>query len=106
MERWPIYRVRIAYTEPAFQQRLASAPEFYTIDYVVRDATTPEEAVRAALLEWDHCSANSRVGWGRFIDTITVHRRNGPSTDGWEIGCSGAGSLPARPSRSSQLIDK
>jgi hypothetical protein len=38
MDRWPIYRVRIVYTEPAFQARLATAPDFYTIDYLIRDA--------------------------------------------------------------------
>lgn len=88
MEHGPIYRVRIVYTEPAFQARLDSAPEFYSIDYLIRDAESPEEAVGAAMREWDHCSATSRVGWGRFLESITVHRQTGPSPDGWEISCA------------------
>ncbi len=89
MDRWPIYRVRIVYTEPAFQARLAAAPDFYTIDYLVRDAGSPEEAERAAMREWDYCSAHSGVGWGRFIESIVVDRPTGQVPEGWEIRCAG-----------------
>jgi hypothetical protein len=60
-------RVRIVYTEPTFQMRLVSAADVYTIDSLVRDAASPEEAVQAAMREWHYCAANSRVSWGRFI---------------------------------------
>jgi hypothetical protein len=89
MDRWPIYRVRIVYTEPAFQARLATAPDFYTIDYLIRDATSPEEAENAAMREWDYCSTNSGVGWGRCIESIVVERTTGHDADGWEISCAG-----------------
>ena len=89
MDRWPIYRVRIVYTEPVFQERLATAPDFYTIDFLVPDAGSSAEAERAAMQEWNHCSANSGVGWGRCIESIAVHRQAGQSPEGWEISCRG-----------------
>lgn len=89
MDRWPIYRVRIVYTEPVFQARLANAPDFYTIDYLVRDAASSEQAEQAAMREWDDCNANSSVGWSRCIESIVVHRQAGLSPEGWEIRCAG-----------------
>lgn len=97
MERGPLFRVRIVYTEPAFQARLAAAPDVYTIDYLVRDAASPEEAVKAAMGEWDDCVRNSRVGWGRCIESIVVDRPAGPRPEGWEIGCAGPVIRPAEP---------
>ena len=95
MDRWPLYRVRIVYTEPAFQARLAAAPDFYTIDYLVSDAASTEEAERAAMREWDHCCANSGVGWGRLIESIVVDRPPGPAPEGWLIDCAGPVPRPA-----------
>jgi hypothetical protein len=89
MDRSPIYRVSIVYTEPAFQARLATAPDYYTIEYLVRDATSCEEAEKAAMREWHYCSANSGVGWGRCIESVVVERTPAGATDGWEISCAG-----------------
>jgi hypothetical protein len=66
------YPVRITYTEPAFQARIAGAPACYTIDYLIGHAASAREAERAALREWRYCAAHSGVGWGRFIQAIEV----------------------------------
>ena len=81
------YRVRILYTEPAFQERLANAPDFYTIEYFIKDAATPEEAERAAMRDWDFCLHGSRVGWGRFIQSIEIDQPKETPTGAWEISC-------------------
>jgi hypothetical protein len=39
--------------------------------------------------EWDYCSTNSGVGWGRCIESIVIHRQAGLSPEGWEISAAG-----------------
>ena len=73
--------VRIDYSEPTFRLYNPHAPEFYTIVYRIDPAPTPEEAVRRAMQEWNHCRAHTRVGWNREIDRIEV-RQAGPTTEG------------------------
>jgi hypothetical protein len=66
------FMVRIVYTEPEFQRRVADAPPFFTADFDCSGAADPDEAVRRALHTWDWYACNSRVGWRRIIQSIEV----------------------------------
>jgi len=66
------YRVRIVYTEPEFQRRNPHCPPEFSGLFEVRDAASPDEAVRRALVEWNFCARHSGVGWPRVITSVTV----------------------------------
>jgi hypothetical protein len=73
--------VRIDYSEPAFRLYNPHAPDVYSIVYRIDPAPSPDDAVRRAMQEWNHCQAHTRVGWNREIDRIEV-RQAGLTSDG------------------------
>ena len=83
----PIHRVRIEYTEPVFQARLAGAPDRYSVEFFVPDAGSLEDAKRAAMREWEFCGKNSGVGWGRCVQSIRVDRTTEKTSGAWVIYC-------------------
>jgi hypothetical protein len=66
------YRVRIVYTEPAFQRRNPHCPPEFCGVFEVAEAVSYDDAVRRALAEWDFCVRNSGVGWRRVIKSVIV----------------------------------
>ncbi len=66
------YRLRIVYTEPEFQSRNPDTPPSFSIEYDCPEASSPQDAIRMGLREWDRCAKYSRVGWRRVIQSVTV----------------------------------
>jgi len=66
------YQLRIVYTEPEFQSRNPDTPPTYSIVYNCPGASSPQEAIRMGLHEWDRCARYSRVGWRRVIQSVTI----------------------------------